>query len=211
MARVFVDSFRAGHRGQIPDRLLRSRTYAVSERAWARDLAALAGAAAPPTCILVAEDAAQGVVGVAMGGPPKPWAADEAARTERATGEVYVLYVDPRHQRRGFGRALLGAVAGWLAARGRRRLLVGVLAANAPARRFYEAAGGRLLGQRPIEDEGVALDEAVYVWEDAGPSHGKVGQLLPVLSHPAHVHPGHHDDGSEGVMPAKPHREDPGV
>jgi len=103
-----------------------------------------------------------------MGGPPSPWDTDETARAARATGEVHVLYVDPHHQRRGVGRALLEAVAGRLAARGRRRLLVGVLAANAPARRFYEATGGRLLGQRSIEDDGGVLDEAVYVWEDTG-------------------------------------------
>jgi ribosomal protein S18 acetylase RimI-like enzyme len=168
MGRVFVDSYRTGHRGQVPDSFLTSRTYEGSARAWARDLVELAGESDPTTCILVAEDAASGVVGVVMGGPAEPWPADETARAARPTGELYALYVDPRHQGRGFGRALLEAAAAWLAGRGRRRLLVGVLVANGPARRFYEASGGRLLGQRPYEEEGVVLDEAVYVWNDAG-------------------------------------------
>jgi ribosomal protein S18 acetylase RimI-like enzyme len=166
MARAFVDSFHAGHRGQMPDWLIETRTYAVSERGWRYSLAELAAAAEPDRCLLVAEAAGGEVVGVAMGGPPKPWPADDAARTARATGELYALYVHPRHWRRGFGRALFDAAAAWLAARRRRRLLVGVLAANAPARRFYEAAGGRLLGQRIFDDEGVLLDEAVYVWDE---------------------------------------------
>jgi ribosomal protein S18 acetylase RimI-like enzyme len=171
MARVFVDSFHAGHRGQMPDWLIGTRTYAASERGWARTMGEMADGSDPARCLLVAEDAEQGIVGVAMGGPPKPWAADEDAPAREATGELYALYVDPRQWRRGVGRALLGAVAARLAAAGRPRLLVGVLAANAPARRFYEAAGGRLLGQRPFDDEGVLFDEAVYVWaEGAGPA-----------------------------------------
>jgi GNAT superfamily N-acetyltransferase len=165
MARVFVDSFHTAHRGQMPDWLIETRTYAASERGWRRNLAELADDAEPDRCLFVAEAAGGEVVGVAMGGPPKPWPADDAAR-RAATGELYALYVHPRHGRRGFGRALFDATAAWLAARGRRRLLAGALAANAPARRFYEAAGGRLLGLRVVDDEGVSLDEAVYVWDE---------------------------------------------
>ncbi len=165
MARVFVASYQSGHRGQMPDWLIETRTYAASERGWRRNLAELAVAAEPDRCLFVAEAAGGEVVGVAMGGPPKPWPADDAAR-RTATGELYALYVHPRHWRRGLGRALFDGAAAWLAARGRRRLLVGVLAANAPARRFYEAAGGRLLGQRTFDYEGVRLDEAVYVWDE---------------------------------------------
>lgn len=169
MARAFVDAFHTGHRGQIPDWLIETRTYAVSERGWRRNFAELAEVSDPADCLFVAEDPHAGVVGVAMGGPAKPWPADDAARAARPTGELYALYVHPDHARRGHGRALLATAAAWLAARGRSRLLVGVLAANAPARRFYEAAGGRLLGQRVFEDEGVPFDEAVYLWDDPPP------------------------------------------
>jgi ribosomal protein S18 acetylase RimI-like enzyme len=172
MARVFVDTFRAAHRGQMPDWLLETRTYKTSERGWAETIAELEGQAKPEVCVLVAEDEAGEIVGVAMAGPAKPWDDDRAARDPRPTGEVYVLYVDPGRQRRGVGRALVGRVAMFLAGRGSRRLLIGVLVVNAPARRFYEALGGRVLGHRPFEDEGVLLDEAVYAWPD-------VGVLLP--------------------------------
>src|SRR5206468_2651624 len=59
-------------------------------------------------------------------------------------------------------------------ARARAAPIFGVLAANAPARRFYEAAGGRWLGQRVFEDDGVALDEGVYVWDEL-PGPGGAG------------------------------------
>jgi ribosomal protein S18 acetylase RimI-like enzyme len=165
MARAFVDAYHAGHRGQMPEWLIETRTYATSERGWRRTLDELADDPEPERCVLVAESAGA-IAGVAMGGPPKAWAEDDEARAARPTGELYALYVDPWHWRRGAGRALLEAAAAWLAARGRRRFLVGVLAANEPARRFYEMVGGRLLGYRPTEDEGVVLEEAVYAWDD---------------------------------------------
>jgi ribosomal protein S18 acetylase RimI-like enzyme len=166
MARVFVDSFHTGHRGQMPDWLLETRTYETSERGWVRTLAELSEAAAPEECVFVAEDDAVHIAGVAMCGPPKAWDADEKAREAQPTGEVYALYVDPSHWRRGVGRELVRHMARFLAAHGRRRMLIGVLANNDPARRFYEAIGGRVLGQRLFDDDGVLLDEVVYVWDD---------------------------------------------
>ena len=169
MARVFVDTYHAAHRGQMPDWLLETRTYETSERGWVRTIVELAARAEPEECVLVAEAADGGIVGVAMGGPARPWADDQAARAVRPTGELYALYVDRGHQRRGVGRGLVRGVARFLAGRGRRRIVIGVLAVNDPARRFYEAMGGHLLGQRPCDDEGVLLEEAVYAWDDSGP------------------------------------------
>jgi ribosomal protein S18 acetylase RimI-like enzyme len=179
MARAFVDGFHAGHRGHYPDWLIGTRTYAASERGWRRTLGEMADEPEPERCVLLAESDGE-VAGVVMGGPPKPWPEDDQARAARPTGELYALYVDPRHWRRGAGRALLSAAAAWLAARGRRRLLVGALADNGPARRFYEAVGGRLLGHRPTEDEGVVFDEVVYVWEDGRPSRAPPPSPLPL-------------------------------
>jgi ribosomal protein S18 acetylase RimI-like enzyme len=77
-----------------------------------------------------------------------------------------MLYVRERHQRRGLGRRLVQAVAAHLAQRGRHALVIGCLAANAPARRFYEALGGRLVGEREYDEDGVMLPEVVYRWPD---------------------------------------------
>ena len=48
-----------------------------------------------------------------------------------------------------------------------RAVLIWVLAANAPARAFYEALGGRYLREQQIEIGGVALPEVAYGWPDA--------------------------------------------
>ena len=163
MGRVFVDSFRAGHRGQVSERLLLSRTYASSAAGWRRTIAELAERADPDEFVCVAEVAGE-IVGVGMAGPAAPWPPDEDARVARPTGECYALYVAPGRQRTGAGRALLASLAERLAAVGMHRMVVGVLTVNAPARAFYERVGGDVLGHRTSADDGVELSETVYVW-----------------------------------------------
>ena len=166
MARVFVDTFRSAHHGQVPEDLLLERTYETSARGWDRTLREIGATDDPDEHVLVAVDRAGEIVGVAMGGPARPWAADDSSRVRCPTGECYALYVDVGRQRNGVGRALLTALAAFLGTHGVRRLLVGVLAANQPARAFYERAGGVLLGGREVDDSGELLDEVVYVWDD---------------------------------------------
>ena len=65
----------------------------------------------------------------------------------------------------GLGRRLVQAVAAHLAQHGMTALQIGCLAANAPARGFYEAIGGRLIGERLFDEDGVMLPEVVYAWQ----------------------------------------------
>lgn len=127
----------------------------------------IAEAEEPQEYVCVAEETAGGIVGIAMGGPPKDWPFDDANRAIRPTGECYSLYVAKNRQRNGIGRALVTDLAGFLVSRGRGRLAIGVLTVNTPARTFYERIGGTLLGERTFDDSGVLLDEVVYVWDDA--------------------------------------------
>jgi ribosomal protein S18 acetylase RimI-like enzyme len=57
------------------------------------------------------------------------------------TGEITRLYVHPRGQRRGAGRALLGQALEALAAAGRRQAWLNTEHRNAGARRFYTREG----------------------------------------------------------------------
>jgi len=84
----------------------------------------------PHATILVAE--AEGVVlGTCMVG-------EDGHR-----GWVYYLAVDPRHQRRGHGRALMAAAEAWLAARGVWKLQLLLRPDNAAVRDFYDRLGYR--------------------------------------------------------------------
>jgi len=63
--------------------------------------------------------------------------------------EILALATDPAAQRQGAGRAALNAFHTAAEARGARRVLLDVAAANAPARAFYAKAGYTEIGRRP--------------------------------------------------------------
>jgi GNAT superfamily N-acetyltransferase len=154
IAEVHVASWRAAYRGIVPDAVLDA--LSVCERAgrWASRLANPDS----PSFVYVAEDDAGRVVGFASGGPRRD--GDPAY-----VGELYAIYLLPAVQGKGIGRRLAQAVAHRLEDRGMRSMLVWVLATN-PARRFYEALGGRHLGAQPFEMGGATMTEVAYGWPD---------------------------------------------
>ncbi len=160
MGQVMVETYLAAHRDQMPADAWARRaadwTPEVSAQAWARELREIAAGTELRECIYVAVDEGGELIGLAMGGP----AADELLQT----GAVYALHVRMSHQGRGVGRRLVQMVAADLAQHGMTALQIGCLAANAPARRFYEALGGRLVSERLFDEEGVMLPEVVYEW-----------------------------------------------
>lgn len=107
--------------------------------------------------MLLAEDAG-GIAGFGNCGPrrdvPLPFA-----------GEILALYVLRRAQRRGLGRRLMAAMSEQLAAGGLGSVALWVAAANAPARCFYDALGGRVVGNRPRRKDGWP-EEVAYGWDD---------------------------------------------
>lgn len=64
--------------------------------------------------------------------------------------ELFALYVDPQHQRRGAGRALLDDAVAQAQDAGARWLQVAVMPGNARATAFYQAMGFVPSGERPI-------------------------------------------------------------
>ena len=167
MARVTVDSYRSAHRDHIPAESLMKFTYEESERNWARTLLKLSGSTESKECIYVAENDAGDLIGVAMGGP-------ERSNHPIFTGEIYILYLLPEYHRQGIGRWLTGQVVRRLVEWEMHSLIIRVLKANAPARRFYEALGGQLVLEEQIEEDGVVLEQVAYGWMDAS-------RLLPSI------------------------------
>ncbi|MEZ4733056.1 MAG: GNAT family N-acetyltransferase [Caldilineaceae bacterium] len=159
MGRVMVDTYLTAHHGQMPEEAWQKRkaewTYDVSARNWARAIAEIDDGN-EAECIYVAVTTEGEVVGLAMGHP--------AATAQ--TGEIGALYVQPAYQSQGIGRQLVQAVAAYLATTGITTLHIAVLAANTPARRFYEAIGGQVVGEREFDEEGFLLPEVVYGWPD---------------------------------------------
>ena len=62
-----------------------------------------------------------------------------------ATGNVWALFVDPEHERRGYGRQLHDTMLDWFRSRGVDRLWL-TTEPGTRAQRFYERAGWRCSG-----------------------------------------------------------------
>jgi ribosomal protein S18 acetylase RimI-like enzyme len=162
MGQVMVATYLSAHRGHVPaeawEKRAREWTPEVSAQAWARTLHEIATGSGVHECVYVADDDGA-IVGLAMGGPAE---ADNVPQT----AEVYALYVSEQYQGKGVGRRLVQAVAADLARQGIAALHICCLAANAPARRFYEAIGGRIISERLVDEEGFLLPAVVYGWDD---------------------------------------------
>jgi GNAT superfamily N-acetyltransferase len=163
MGRVMVASWLSAHRGQVPDAAWQKRveewTPDVSAQAWARTFAERADEQASRDVLLVAVDDAGGVSALVSATPADGDASGSIA-------EIDALYVLPGRLGQGIGRSLLRAAAGRLAELGFSTLHLGVLTANLPARRFYEAMGGREIGQGTFDEEGYLLPMTIYAWSD---------------------------------------------
>ena len=153
IARVHVDTWRTAYRGFLPDRFLAELAYADRERMWQRVL----GELRERHIAVVADHPTDGVVGFALAAP---------SEHPHFAGEVLAIYVLADHQGGGIGRRLIEATAGALVERGMRSMMLWVLRDN-PSRGFYEALGGRLVGEKMQEIGGVAVVEIAYGWDDA--------------------------------------------
>lgn len=154
IGRVHVDSWRTTYAGMIKPETLAGLSY---EKSAERNRAFMSSAEAGRHHF-VAEDESGHISGFAMGGK---------SRTEGLgfAGELYGIYLLKECQGRGVGRRLVRAMAEALAADGLKSMLVWVLADN-PARRFYEALGGRYVTEQQITIGGQALTEVAYGWDD---------------------------------------------
>jgi ribosomal protein S18 acetylase RimI-like enzyme len=108
----------------------------------------------------VAEVSGHGVVGFADFGEPR----ESVGAYE---GELYAIYLLPEFQRMGIGGRLFRLGVEFFIRQGRRSMYLLALEAN-PYRAFYEKMGGRVVGRKQIEIEGVMFDELVYGWERLG-------------------------------------------
>lgn len=108
---------------------LHARCFTDTPRPWSA--AEFAGFLAEPSTILVVRDG-----GFAVG------------RIAGPEAELLTLAVAPEAQRRGLGRALVGAFEAAAAARGAEEALLEVAVTNDPAARLYAALGYRQLGRR---------------------------------------------------------------
>jgi GNAT superfamily N-acetyltransferase len=152
IARVHVDTWRTAYGGIVDAAYLVSLTYEDFEKRRRERLAT------PGTRTFVGEVDGK-VVAFATAGPNREL-------DGKHDSELYAIYVREAFARRGIGRGLVGAVAGWLAAEHRRAMILWVLRDNAPSRRFYESLGGAPSGEKDFRFGTQDLPHAAYGWPD---------------------------------------------
>ena len=171
IARVRIDGWRTSYRGLIPAAYLDGMQVDASTALWDKILAA----GPNPASVFVAShgDEVIGFAASSLLAEPK----------FGLNAELTAVYLRREFQRVGLGRRLIAAVVDDQRALGATGMIVWVIAANKPARAFYEALGAELLVEQAFQWDGMDLLEAAYGWRDldALAAACRAGQLLPEI------------------------------
>ncbi|HZH29438.1 MAG TPA: GNAT family N-acetyltransferase [Pyrinomonadaceae bacterium] len=154
VARVHVQSWKESFAGIVPQIFLDKMS--VEQRARAFE----AGFSADSYKMYVAEAAGRGVVGFADFGEPREL-------VDKYEGELYAIYLVSEFQRKGIGERLFNLGVDFFIGRGKSSMYLLALEAS-PYRLFYEKMGGRVVGKKQVEIEGVTYGELVYGWNSLG-------------------------------------------
>lgn len=160
VARVQIESWRAAYRGIIDEDTLHNLSVQDKQSYWLQWFLRN-----EPSRFMrvVVDDSATGV-GFAVAGPAR--GREPSSDGLPLVGEIYVLYLLPQVQRRGWGTQLMRSMARGLRQRGMEALLLWVLQRNHAACRFYESLGGVATYRRRTAVGGQQLIEVGYLWDD---------------------------------------------
>lgn len=154
IAQVHVAAWKTTYRDIFPPSVLDGLSVDMREKSWKE--MPLETRADPIT--FVACGPAAEVIGFACGG---------AERTGNlpCDGELHAIYLLETIRRQGLGTLLVRRVARELQSRGFSSMAVWVLTLN-PYRKFYEALGATVIGEKTIERGGQSFVEIAYGWQD---------------------------------------------
>jgi L-amino acid N-acyltransferase YncA len=156
IAKVTVDTWRTTYGGIVPPDFLNSLSYEERTAAWQNrysDSSKLWNG----WFTYVAENNEGEVIGFAGGGPHRgdlPF-----------SGELVFIYLLKSHQRHGIGSQLTATIASRLKQQGHNSMIVWVFVQN-QYRSFYQALGGKVVGEKKVNYGGKNLREIAYGWQD---------------------------------------------
>jgi L-amino acid N-acyltransferase YncA len=161
VSRLHVVAWRESYAELFPEQALLAMDAREHEPQWRESIAAQESDAAHATFLVEGES--EGMLGFASCGPQRV----ERLGAAGFAGEFWAIYLLRRAQGRGFGRALMRAMARHLLAHGFMSASVWVFRDNPGARRFYEALGGKETGAAGDWTVlGVTLADMSYGWRD---------------------------------------------
>ena len=150
VAQVHLESWNAAYRGLVPDEFLEGFTFEKRKDIAARGLAD----DAQETVVIEDDGRILGFVvfGASRDGDVEP----------KGAGEIWGIYIDPIHWRKGAGRKLAHHAQRALRERGFTVATLWVLEDNSGAREFYEKLGFCLNGGRKTVELGASLATVRY-------------------------------------------------
>jgi ribosomal protein S18 acetylase RimI-like enzyme len=154
ITKVHIDTWRTTYRGIVPDEFLANMSYEERTQRWTNIFNNSEG----KSYHFVAENDDGCIVGFVSGGVNR----DEHPRYQ---SELYAIYILEAYHGQGIGKRLTVALVERLLQMGLDSMILWVIAVN-PARRFYEALGGQLVGTQQFEIAGASIDEVAYGWPD---------------------------------------------
>jgi ribosomal protein S18 acetylase RimI-like enzyme len=155
---VHVAAWREAYAGLLPACLLRSLSVEEAVEKWRETLTGPPS----PKAVFVALRGDRSVTGFGCCGPQRT----AKLRADGYGGEFEAIYLLAADQRQGFGRRLMAEMARALMTHGLDGASLWVLRDNQPARAFYEAIGGRLIGSHVEMRKDIAFHEVAYGWSD---------------------------------------------
>jgi len=164
LARILIMATQEAFRGRVPDRCLKWITPEESAANWAKNFKD-DHSLEPENYLFVAENEADGVIGLAMAGKTRNRNLQDPLIAQQYPHELFTLQVDPTWQGQGVGRRLVSQVAEALLQEDISSLLVRILIDN-PNLVFYERLGAVRLGSGPYDWEGYKTEEILYGWND---------------------------------------------
>jgi ribosomal protein S18 acetylase RimI-like enzyme len=154
IAKVRIDTWRTTYRNIVPAEFLDSMSYEEDAQRRATHLSDPES----KTFSYVAENDEGQIVGFVAGGP-------ERNNDPIYKGELYAIYILQSYHGQGIGRQLTNVLVEKLLQIGIDSMILWVFADN-PARRFYEALGGKMIKESQFEIAGVTRYEVAYGWLD---------------------------------------------
>jgi GNAT superfamily N-acetyltransferase len=163
VARIVVEYFPGGDPRTMPEEIFLQRKeqrYEESTHHWRQIIEEIEQGLSPLSCLYVAENTAGEVIGFSYACPSK----DEARPED--VGELDMLYIQEKHQRRGIGRALVQVTAAYMAHVGMTKLHICTPTDHTQGRRFYDKLGGKVISTRIDYDDDEVIPLVVYEWAD---------------------------------------------
>jgi GNAT superfamily N-acetyltransferase len=157
IGKVIVDTWRSTYAGIVPQSFLDAMEYQSMADLW-RGRITDPSKLWPGWFIYVVADDNGTVFGFAGGGPT-------TSPELPYSGELGFIYLLKDHQRRGTGKQLVKIVASRLKQLGHKAMVLWVFNAN-PSRAFYEALGGKVVGEKYVTRYGGNIPETAYGWDD---------------------------------------------